>query len=57
MTRRLFIIFLAAVIAFAGMPLLNADVEVNGDILIKYDVEESRLFKNSKFTLTLLFLM
>jgi hypothetical protein len=55
MKRRFFIVFLAAVIAFAGMPVLNTSASVEDDVSITPRVSPTRIFKDDNFTLYLTF--
>lgn len=52
MRRRLFIVFLAAVIAFAGMPIMDVS-SLNDDIGIDYNITVSRIFKGDYFTISI----
>jgi hypothetical protein len=51
MKRRAFMIFLAAVIAFAGMPIIYTSAGIADDIEISYDIEETRILEGNIFTL------
>ncbi|HQJ38258.1 MAG TPA: hypothetical protein PK223_10490, partial [Bacillota bacterium] len=51
MKRNLFIVFLAAVIAFAGLPAINVSAGVYDDFNVFYDVRESRILDGDIFTL------
>ena len=59
MKRKLFIVFLAAVMAFGGMPIMqvSADniVEIGDDIEIEYSVSEAQISEGEIFTLYLAF--
>lgn len=52
MRRRLFIVFLAAIIAFAGMPIMDVS-SLNDDIGINYNITASRIFKGDPFTISI----
>jgi len=51
MKKRLFIVFLAAIIAFAGLPAINVSAGIYDDIEVSYDVNESRILDGDNFTL------
>jgi len=51
MKRKLFIVFLAVVIAFAGLPAINVSAGVYDDFEVSYDVDESRILDGDIFTL------
>ena len=51
MKRKLFIVFLAAVIAFAGLPAINVSADVYDDFNVFYDVRESGILYGGIFTL------
>lgn len=51
MKGKSFIIFLAVIIVFAGMPTVNVSATIYDDIEITYDVNESRILDGDTFTL------
>jgi len=55
MRKRIFVVFLAVLIIFAAIPMLNASAAVEEDISFNYRISESRIFKGDFFTLYLTF--
>ena len=51
MKKRVLMIFLAAVITFVGMPIMQVSAVITDDIEISYDIEESEINKWDEFSL------
>ena len=55
MKRRLFVVFLVVIVAFAGITTVRLQADVEDDIGVSYRVSESKINKNEYFTIYLSF--